>query len=96
MDFHPSTTTTKTTHETVAVLNCDFEYTAYGETYVYPAGHEFRFKSRNAPKLHLGGIVLPLGHGADVLIPRSAFVLYEYETKTTVTVSTTVTRTIKS
>lgn len=94
MDFHPSTTTTKTTHETVAVLNCDFEYTAYGETYVYPAGHEFRFKGRNAPKLHLGGIVLPLGHGADVLIPRSAFVLYE--TTTVTKVETTVTRTLKS
>lgn len=95
MDFHPATTT-KTTHETVAVLRDAFEYTAYGATYVYPAGHEFRFKGRNTPKLTAAGVVLPLGHGADVLIPRSAFVLYEYETKTTVTVSTTVTRTIKS
>jgi len=96
MDFHPVTTSTKTTHETVAVLRDAFEYTAYGATYVYPAGHEFRFKGRNAPKLHLGGIVLPLGHGADVLVPRSAFVLYEYETTTVTKVETTVTRTIKS
>lgn len=96
MDFHPDTTSTKTTHETVAVLRDAFEYTAYGETYVYPAGHEFRFKGRNAPKLVAAGVVLPLGHGADVVVPRSAFVLYQYETTTVTKVETTVTRTIKS
>ena len=96
MDFHPTSTTTKTTHETVAVLRDAFEYTAYGETYVYPAGHEFRFKGRNAPKLVAAGVVLPLGHGADVVVPRSAFVLYQYETTTVTKVETTVTRTIKS
>lgn len=83
----------KVAYEKVAVLELPFEYTAFGSTFSFAAGEEIRFKGRRAPKLYASGIVLPVGRDVDVVIPRSAYVLYTDEIRTVTTTETSVTRT---
>ena len=84
-------TETKVRKRTIAVLDRDFTYEFYGVKTTCHKGQAYVVGGRGAYPLVKEGIVITLGHGYDVVIPRTHFHLEEETTETT-TITKTTTR----